>query len=815
MTLAPDQAFAGLADLARLGAVEAPPARVGEQAGALLLRVTGAGAVRISVESQTGLQVLFASWPQAAETWRSRVSLPLVSSGRSVGLIECAAPAEGFCDPSRRRFLEAAAAILARLLDSAATDLTQNVLELRSLQRVAEAVSRSIDLDEVLGRCLEMALEVAHAPAGAIYLRDGQRGVYRRVQRRNLPDQMAPLEFPARNTDRHFAEGKPRIIDVAARDTPADMMAAAREAGFERVVVVPLRVENRTVGLLGLDFYTTATFLPATLRTIEAIAGQEAIAIENARVHQQAEVRARLAQTLRQFAERALAVPDEKDLYRLILETACAITRSDRGLISRLSSDGRSARVTAALGKDERLLGWDIQTDNAYVRDSLESETPLVVEDTSTLAPESLFAQVAKQNATASFVLIAMRYRGQPLGHLFTASGEPRRYEAAEVEAMQLLSAMSAEVLERARSQREANEERCRLDGILEHLPVVIAVIDRSGKVVTLNRAAREFSETFNTATGKRNWHEGAARVRTFRTDGSQIPPEDRQITRAFMGEHPGQREILLVSEDGKKKMHALSVAAPLLTQNGQVQQVVTAFQDVSALRALADAKDRFLRVASHELRSPITSLRATTSLLEMDPEAIANPERRAVMLQRIQRQVDRLIKLVEQLLDSARINAQQVPIEPVDCELGQIADEAVAMAAPAPEERARVSVIRPGPVRGAWDPLRLEQVLTNLISNALRYSPAGAPVELRLVEGEPVRIEVVDRGIGIPPDQLDQVFSPFFRGTNAQAQHKGGLGLGLHITSEIVRRHGGRIHVQSALGQGSTFTVELPRKQT
>jgi signal transduction histidine kinase len=350
---------------------------------------------------------------------------------------------------------------------------------------------------------------------------------------------------------------------------------------------------------------------------------------------------------------------------------------------------------------------------------------------------------------------------------------------------------------------------------ILEHLPVVIAVIDRAGKVVSLNRAGREFSREFNTAPGTADWRAGAAMVQTYLIDGTRVPVEELQIAHAFRGEYPPQRELMLVSPDGMKRMHALAVAAPLISKDGQVQQVVTAFQDVTALRALADAKDRFLRVASHELRSPITSLRATTSLLEMDPDAIVNPERRAVMLQRIQRQVDRLIKLVEQLLDSARINAQQVPIEPVECELGQIADEAVAMAAPVPEERARVSVVRQGPLRGAWDPLRLEQVLTNLVGNALRYSPAGAPVELRLVDADPVRIEVVDRGIGIPPDQLDQVFSPFFRGSNAQAQHKGGLGLGLHITAEIVRRHGGSIRVQSELGRGSTFTVELPRRQT
>jgi signal transduction histidine kinase len=702
---------------------------------------------------------------------------------------------------------------LGRLLGTIATELTQNVLELRTLQRVAETVSRSIDLEVVLGRCLEMALQVAHAPAGAIYLRDGQRNVFRRVQQRSVPESMAPLEIAADIVDPRFVSPNAMVLDVATADR-GPIVNAARDHGFKRMVILPLRVEERLVGLLGLNFFSSGTMPPSTLATLEAIAGQEAIAIENARVHHQAELRAKLAQILRQFAEKVLSVLDPQELYRLILDTALQLTGSDRGLVSRLIDDGRKVRVCAGLGLDQRLVGMEIGTDDPYVRETFE-RTHLVVEDTSTLDPRSMFGQVAQQNKTTSFILLIMRYQGKPLGHVFAGSGKLRRYEPAELEAMQILAAMAAEVLERARVQNEADIERRRLDAIIEFLPIVIAVIDRSGKVVSLNRAGREFAEAFNRGAGLLDWREGAARVKTLRTDGTPIPQEEMLISRAFRGEVPSQRELLLISEDGTRRMHVMSVAAPLFTEGGVVQQVATAFQDVSALRELADAKDRFLRVASHELRSPITSLRATTSLLEMDPAAVADPERRAVMLQRIHRQVDRLIKLVEQLLDSARVNADQVPIQAVDCELGAIVEESITLAASSPADRARVHLEKSGPIEGHWDPLRIEQVLTNLVGNALRYSPQTSPVVVRVSTDEPVRIEVIDQGIGIPPNQLGQVFSPFFRAANAQAHHKGGLGLGLHITWEIVRRHGGRIHVTSELGKGSTFTVELPRRRT
>ena len=102
--------------------------------------------------------------------------------------------------------------------------------------------------------------------------------------------------------------------------------------------------------------------------------------------------------------------------------------------------------------------------------------------------------------------------------------------------------------------------------------------------------------------------------------------------------------------------------------------------------------------------------------------------------------------------------------------------------------------------------------MLNNLLSNAARYSPGGSSIRVRLRrDGAQAVLEVIDRGIGIPPNERELLFTPFFRATNAALQSRGGLGLGLHIAHEIVRRHGGSLSVQSTLGEGSTFIVELP----
>jgi signal transduction histidine kinase/GAF domain-containing protein len=853
-----DGAYRALARLAQLGASTLPPTQLAERALAITLEAVGADGGDLCVVSGYQRHILSSAWPElprdsgrdpvtgpdplleklfgagraldctdypsepvhtlaAQLDYRSCASTPIISAGRPVGVIDCAARKAGAFDEPTLELFTAIGALLGPMLDQAlevtstpAGELQRNVLELRALQRVSETVARTLDLDEVLGRSLDLALQVAHAPAGVIYLRDDARAIYRRVALRNVPDDMAPLEVPAPGVDRALQISPAQIIDLdVLAETPA--RAAAQRHGFRRVIMLPLRAEARLVGLLALDFREPMTFVPSTVLTLEAIAGQEAVAIENARVHRLVALRARLAHTLRAFGEQALQ-PD-RDLHRLILDTALALTRSDRGLVSRILLEQNRCRVMAGAGHDERLVGMELPADEPYLAESIASAEPVVVEDTATLDERSAIARVARQQGTASFVLMTMRYRGQPIGQLFAASGEPRRYEAEEIEAMQILATMAADALERTRIQAEADAERRRLDATIEHLPFVIAVMNRRGETLHLNAAGRAFAEQFG-AVGT-GWQTAIRTIRSFRADGSPVPPDELMIVRAFRGEHPPPTELVVASADNKIRLNVMAVGAPLPSdESGEVQAVVIGFQDVTALRALADAKDRFLRVASHELRSPITSLRATTSLLELDPTAITDPERRATMLQRIKRQVDRLIKLVEQLLDSARLNAAEVPIQPVECDLVELAREAIELAtSTAPADRGRVRLEGDAHARGVWDPLRIEQVLVNLIGNALRYSSADSPVRVHVSAGpETVTLAVEDRGIGIPEEQRGQLFSPFFRAPGAVSVHKSGLGLGLHIASEIVKRHGGRVRVESRVGEGSTFTVELPR---
>ncbi len=223
--------------------------------------------------------------------------------------------------------------------------------------------------------------------------------------------------------------------------------------------------------------------------------------------------------------------------------------------------------------------------------------------------------------------------------------------------------------------------------------------------------------------------------------------------------------------------------------------------------------RDEFLSVASHELYTPITSL--TLSLDAMLPAArtgqALDPRAMHKLLDLVSRQGRRLIRLIGDLLDVSRIDTGRLALELADVELGSLVRDVVERLEPdLARSRCSVSIRASDAVTGRWDPSRLDQVVTNLLSNAMKFGPGKAVEASISVEDGVARLAVTDRGIGISPDRQARVFQRFERA--APAEHYGGLGLGLYISRRIVEAHGGSIRVESEPGVGSTFTVELPR---
>jgi signal transduction histidine kinase/FixJ family two-component response regulator len=226
-------------------------------------------------------------------------------------------------------------------------------------------------------------------------------------------------------------------------------------------------------------------------------------------------------------------------------------------------------------------------------------------------------------------------------------------------------------------------------------------------------------------------------------------------------------------------------------------------------------ARDEFLSVASHELNTPLTTLRLELENALLISSRIAEKHGHQgtdppAGFARARRQLDRLSRLVASLLDISRARARGLSLDLSSVDLTQTTRDVLEQFGP---ELGRlecsVRLSAPAPVVGRWDPMRMAQMVSNLLSNACKYG-AGKPIELTVETlPERARLTVTDHGIGIPPADLDRIFQPFERAVSFR--HYGGLGLGLYITRQVVEAHGGTIEVRSELGQGSTFVVELP----
>jgi signal transduction histidine kinase len=261
---------------------------------------------------------------------------------------------------------------------------------------------------------------------------------------------------------------------------------------------------------------------------------------------------------------------------------------------------------------------------------------------------------------------------------------------------------------------------------------------------------------------------------------------------------HPERR----FSEADMQLVMEIARRAAVAIENAQVHH-----QSQEAVRL----RDEFLSVASHELNTPMAALMLSLEGLgTLEPELKLDPQGMVQVAKLAERQGKRLTKLISDLLDVTRLSRGALALHCEEVELTTLVREVVARYKPELERAGcQISIALHGPVMGRWDPMRLDQVVLNLVANAAKFG-AHKPIELAVERaGELARLRVTDHGIGIDPAQSKRIFERFERGVSSHSY--GGLGLGLYICRRIVESHGGTIRAESFPGQGATFTVELP----
>jgi len=342
-------------------------------------------------------------------------------------------------------------------------------------------------------------------------------------------------------------------------------------------------------------------------------------------------------------------------------------------------------------------------------------------------------------------------------------------------------------------------QEKEQLRAVLEGMVEGVLVVDAKGSLLLANSRLREFYDLTGDLVGRPY----VEVVRDAAVDGvlRETAESDATVTRQL--------------RVGRAVSRTVQVQAVRFPAGGTRAGSVAVFHDISELARLEEVRRDFVANASHELRTPLAAIRGFAETLLESP-SLTDAERRSY-LEIIDRHAQRLAHIVHDLLELSTVERGRLRLEPVEVDVGQLVDSLIRDTQPRlRERRLEIGYSAQGKALAFADPRALEQVLINLLDNAMKYSEPGGRIELAVEEAGPkLRVRVRDTGIGIPEEDLGRIFERFYRVDKARSRALGGTGLGLAIVKHLVQSLGGEISVASRLGEGSTFTFTLPRVQS
>ena len=503
---------------------------------------------------------------------------------------------------------------------------------------------------------------------------------------------------------------------------------------------------------------------------------------------------------------------DLETVLQEVVESARALTGARYGLIVTVDRAARVEEfVTSGLapGEKERMVDWpDGPRLFAHFRDL---PGPLRVADLPAYVQALGFSTDLMQSQTMQAA--PMRHRGVLVGIFFL--GEKREgleFTSADEEVLMLLAAQAATAIANARAHRDERQARADLETLIETSPVGVVVFDGgTGEVLSLNREARRIVEGLEMPGRSK---EGLLELVTCRrADGREVALAEFPMAQLLGTAETVRAEEMTLSVPDGRSVTTLVNATPIRSEDGAVERVVVTLQDLAPLEELERMRAEFLGIVSHELRAPLISIKGSTATV-LGASPTVDPAEMLQFFRVIDEQADRMRGLIADLLDHGRIVTGTLSVSPEPARVASLVDQARSTFASGTAGHP-LSIDLPEDLPPVMaDRARIVQVLTNLLSNAARHSPESSPIQVEAArEGVHVAISVTDRGRGVPPDRLPDLFRKYT--PPAAGDRKRGLagaGLGLSICKGLVEAHGGRIWAESGgAGRGTRFTFTVP----
>jgi signal transduction histidine kinase len=726
----------------------------------------------------------------------------------------------------------------------AEAEVRQRALEQKTLRQAALALTTTLDRDEVIDRILAQLQEVVPYNSASVQLLRGcsectqdagsrDEGYLEIVGGRGFPnlEDLLGVCFPLDGTNPNHEVVRSRahfIVEDAPAVYDGFHQGPHIQTPIRSWLGVPMLVGERLIGIIVLDRAEPGFYTESHARLAEAFAAQAAIAVENSRLFHAERAQREITEALEKAAAAVSSTLELDQVLDRILEQAEQITGGDVINIM-LVQDGGVAQIVRQRGhrqKNTEVADADLPIhEYANLASMMRTGEAVVIPDT---AADPNWITRPGEKWLRSHAGAPVRMRGQVVGFLSVASTIPGFFTLAHGQILQAFANHAATAIENARLYQQLREhagqleqrvqertselqaQYARLDAILRSTADGIIVTDGVGNVIQANPVAQAWlTQTLSPDEADRlqeTVQVVATRMGEQQVELLELTGLDLELTGAPISRPGG--EALQVEPGDRFGAVGLGEAA-----HGEPAAVVVV-HDVSHLKALDRMKTRFITNISHELRTPITTVKLYADLMQRQPGSWSQ------YLGALTQEANHLAHLVEDILEISRVDAGRLALEFRPTSLDTLTAAAVANHRALAQEQGVTletrSLEKAGVPVALVDPDAMAQVMGNLIENAIRFTPEGGRVvvatRVQDADGRQwAAVTVSDAGIGIPEEELPHIFDRFFRGAEPRAMQLTGTGLGLAMVKEIVDLHGGHVTVESEKSVGSAFTVWLP----